>query len=94
MDKLKSLNLNAIEKRITKTVTTKEALRDVTPFDFKSSTPKIIVKKDPKADQLYYFDKNKISYRVIGSLEPDTFNSLIEFIQNSDFAIEQITDNL
>lgn len=48
MDKLKSLNLNAIEKRITKTVTTKEALRDVTPFDFKSSTPKIIVKKDPK----------------------------------------------
>ena len=48
MDKLKSLNLNAIEKRITKTVTTKEALHDVTPFDFKSSTPKIIVKKDPK----------------------------------------------
>lgn len=47
-----------------------------------------------KADQLYYFDKNKISYRVIGSLEPDTFNSLIEFIQNSDFPIEQITDNL
>ena len=47
-----------------------------------------------KADQLYYFNKDKISYRVIGSLEPDTFNSLIEFIENGDFTIEQITDNL
>ena len=47
-----------------------------------------------KADQLYYFNKDKISYRVIGSLEPDTFNSLIEFIQNGNFPIEQITDNL
>ncbi len=48
MEQLKSLNLNALEKRITKTVTTREALRDVTPFSFKNDPPKIIVKKDPK----------------------------------------------
>lgn len=48
MEQLKSLNLNTLEKRITKTVTTKEALRDVTPFDFKNDPPKIIVKKDPQ----------------------------------------------
>ena len=46
MEKLKSLDLNALKKRITKTVSTKEALHDVTPFAFKSSTPKIIVKKE------------------------------------------------
>ena len=48
MEQLKSLDLNALEKRITKTVTTKEALRDVTPFDFKNAPPKITVKKDTK----------------------------------------------
>lgn len=48
MEQLKSLDLNALEKRITKTVTTKEALSDVTPFAFKTDSPQIIVKKDSK----------------------------------------------
>ena len=41
MEQIKSLNLKALEKRITKTSTTKDALRDVTPFSFKSSPPNI-----------------------------------------------------
>ena len=48
MEQIKSLDLKSLEKRITKTVTANEALRDVTPFSFKSDTPKIIVKKDSK----------------------------------------------
>ena len=47
-----------------------------------------------KADQLYYFDKSKISYRVIGSVDQQTFNDLLEFIQSGNFSIEAITDNL
>ena len=47
-----------------------------------------------KADQLYYFNKNKISYRVIGSIDQDTFNELIAFIQRGNFTLEAITDNL
>lgn len=48
MEKFKSLDFKSLEKRITTTTSTKEALRDVTPFAFKSDTPKIIVKKDSK----------------------------------------------
>ncbi len=48
MEKLKSLDLKSLEKRITKATSTEDALRDVTPFAFKSDTPQIIVKKDSK----------------------------------------------
>lgn len=50
MEQVKCLNRKALEKRITKTSTTKEALRDVTPFTIESSQSKtkIIVKKDTK----------------------------------------------
>lgn len=47
-----------------------------------------------KADQFYYFEKDKISYRVIGRMEPDAFDELIEFINNADYDIIHITDNL
>lgn len=47
-----------------------------------------------KADQLYYFAKSKISYRVIGQIKPDVFNDLIEFIEESDFELLDIVDNL
>lgn len=47
-----------------------------------------------KADQFYYFKKSNLKYRIIGMLDEDVFNELIEFINNSDFVIEQITDNL
>ena len=47
-----------------------------------------------KADQLYYFAKDKISYRVIGQIKEDVFNDLIEFIENSDFQLLDIVDNL
>lgn len=47
-----------------------------------------------KADQLYYFAKDKLSYTVIGTMKPDVFSELMEFIENSDFDLEDIIDNL
>ena len=47
-----------------------------------------------KADQLYYFSKEKIDYRVIGYINPDILDLLFEFIEESDFEIVNITDNL
>lgn len=47
-----------------------------------------------KADQLYYFNKDKISYTVIGSIKEEIFNLLIEFLEESDFDISEIIDNL
>ena len=47
MEKLKSLDFKSLEKRITKTTSTKEALRDVTLFNVDSNS-KIIVDKDKK----------------------------------------------
>ena len=48
MEKLKKLNLKALESRMTKTVSTEEALRSVTPFPIEPSSndTKILVKKD------------------------------------------------
>lgn len=34
-----------------------------------------------KAEQFYYFNKNKINYKVIGRLDEDIFNLLIKFIE-------------
>lgn len=47
-----------------------------------------------KADQLYYFRKKEIDYKVIGNLKPEIFNALMEFIYNSDFGVEDIIDNI
>lgn len=47
-----------------------------------------------KMDQLYYFNKEKISYTVIGSVKPEIFNMLIEFLEESDFELFDIIDNL
>lgn len=47
-----------------------------------------------KADQLYYFNKDKITYTVIGSMKKEVFNLLIKFIEDSDFGISEIIDNL
>lgn len=47
-----------------------------------------------KADQLYYFNKSKITYSNIGILQPDVLKELIDFINNSDFNLVSIEDNL
>ena len=47
-----------------------------------------------KADQFYYFSKDKITYHVIGQMKAAAFNELIDFIDNGDFEIEAILDNL
>ena len=48
-----------------------------------------------KADQFFYFDKSKIKYINIGSLSPDIFNLIIEFIQElatAGIVFQQILD--
>ena len=48
-----------------------------------------------KADQFFYFDKSKIKYIKIGSLVPDIFNLIIEFIQElaeAGIVFQQILD--
>jgi hypothetical protein len=47
-----------------------------------------------KADQLYYFNKEKIEYIVIGRLSEDIFKLLLEFIEEELSEYEQIIDNL
>lgn len=50
-----------------------------------------------KAEQFYYFRKDKIDYKVIGYLQEDIFNLLMDFIQeliDSGVEFEAITDNL
>ena len=34
-----------------------------------------------EADQFFYFDKHKIKYIRIGSIEPDIYNLIVEFIE-------------
>lgn len=49
-----------------------------------------------KADQFYYFNKDKIKYKVIGKLNEDIFNLLIEFIEElseNGMVFQQIVDN-
>lgn len=50
-----------------------------------------------KAEQFYYFNKEKIPYKVIGKLDMEIFNLLIEFIQklvDDGVEFKQITENL
>lgn len=47
-----------------------------------------------KAEQFYYFYKEKIKFRVIGAMNEDAFGELIQFIENLDIEIKQIVDNL
>ena len=49
-----------------------------------------------KAEQFYYFNKNRIRYRVIGRMNEDVFNLLLEFIKelnDSGMKFQQILDN-
>ena len=49
-----------------------------------------------KADQFFYFDKDKITYIKIGSVIPDIFNLIVEFIKelsSSGVEFRQIIDN-
>lgn len=47
-----------------------------------------------KTDQLYLFKKEKIEYVTIGTVMTDVMESLLKFINEGDFEITQITDNL
>ena len=47
-----------------------------------------------KSEQFYYFDKNKLNYKVIGSMNEDSFDLLIDYIENLEVPIENIIDNL
>ena len=47
-----------------------------------------------KTDQLYFFNKSKIEYTIIGNIQPDILELVLEFIDTSDFETEAIIDNL
>lgn len=47
-----------------------------------------------KAEQFYYFDKDKINYAVIGNVTIEFFNTLVEYISELEIPIEHIIDNL
>lgn len=47
-----------------------------------------------KTDQLYFFKKEDITYTVIGYVKPDILDLIMEFINDSEFEIIAITDNL
>lgn len=46
-----------------------------------------------KADQFYYFDRDTIEYKIIGSIVPEIFQLLLDFIEKLE-ELELITDNL
>lgn len=50
-----------------------------------------------KAEQFYFFNKDKINYKVIGRLDEDIFNLLVEFIEELNekgLQFQQITGNV
>ncbi len=47
-----------------------------------------------KTDQLYFFNKDYIEYQTIGNVKPDIMDLIIEFINESDFKMEFIIENL
>lgn len=47
-----------------------------------------------KTEQLYYFQKDKIDYNVIGYVKKDIMDLILEFIEESNFEFVAITDNL
>lgn len=47
-----------------------------------------------KAEQFYYFDSSKTDFYTIGSVTPELFNALVEFINSLQIEIEHIIDNL
>ena len=65
-------------------------------FELVSSSIDKENKKDGfvKAEQLYFFNREKTDYRVVGNLLEEIFKKLIEYIENLDIPLEHITDNL
>lgn len=47
-----------------------------------------------KSDQLYLFNKSKLDFSVIGYLKQDILELLFQYIEESDFELEVLTDNL
>ncbi|NFT08184.1 hypothetical protein FDF26_14155 [Clostridium botulinum] len=50
-----------------------------------------------KTEQFYYFNKEKIKYRLVGSVTSEYLNELYDFIEgleNKGISIDQIVDNL
>jgi len=47
-----------------------------------------------KAEQLYYFKKDTLDYIVIGTINEEVFNLLVNFIENLDVELSYVIDNL
>lgn len=47
-----------------------------------------------KADQLYYFNKSKLDYEVIGYIREDLLERIISYIESLGFKVQIVIDNL
>jgi len=47
-----------------------------------------------KAEQIYYFNRDKTDFTVIGKLHENVFNRLVDFVESLEVPLEHITDNL
>lgn len=50
-----------------------------------------------KTEQFYYFNKDKIKYKLVGSVTPQYLNELYDFIEGLEqkgISIDQVIDNL
>jgi len=65
----------------------------IEPEDKNIANSKMNLEGYIKANQFYYFNKQKTKYVVIGNLRSDVFNALIEYIHNLE-KIRDVTCNL
>lgn len=47
-----------------------------------------------KAEQFYYFNKEKTNFMVIGKVNEETFDRLLDFISNLEINLIHVIDNL
>lgn len=47
-----------------------------------------------KTDQLYFFKKELLDYRVIGRVSEDVLAELLQYIEDGTYSFEPILDNL
>ena len=47
-----------------------------------------------KLNDLYFFNKSKTDYRVIGTLDYEMLNFILEYVKSAKFRITPVTENL
>ena len=89
---IQRLDMEKLKSRITKVISNEEALKDVEPMEWPeevlSGKKKVIITRRKWKCHV------KIEYTIIGNIQPDILELVLEFIDTSDFEAEAIIDNL